>query len=325
MTNPQRKVFITGGAGFIGSRVAHRFVDNGDLVVVFDSFKQYLIPNPDASQPNLLSRLRDIINNIELVQGDVLNKDFLRRRLLETRPDIIVHMASLPLASVAIEQTEEAFESILSSTTNIMEVMRDFKHDCRLVYISSSMVYGNFEDTQVTEESATNPVDIYGSFKLAGEIIARGYMKRYGLDLTIVRPSAVYGPLDGNQRVLYKFITAAIRGEKLIVDGDGSLRLDFTFVDDTAKGIFLAATSPEASGETFNITRGKAFSLNEAIEVLKTEIGELHLEYRPVPDHIPVRGTLDITKAKYLIGYLPDYNLEKGLRIYINHLKANAL
>jgi len=93
----------------------------------------------------LLIRLADIFDKIELVQGDTLNKDYLRRTLNRIKPDIIVHMASLPLAVVAIEHSEEAFDSILNSTVNIMEIIRDFSHPCRLVYISSSMVYGNLK------------------------------------------------------------------------------------------------------------------------------------------------------------------------------------
>lgn len=319
------KVFITGGAGFVGSRIAHIFLDNDYQVFIYDTFKQYLLPKTTDLQPNLLIRLTDIFDEIELVQGDTLNKEFLRRSLNRIKPDIIVHMAALPLAIIAIEQTEEAFESILDSTVNIMEVMRDFSHNCRLVYASSSMVYGDFLTDTVREDAGTAPKDIYGSFKLCGEIISKGYMQRYGLDITIVRPSAVYGPYDANQRVLYKFIKRALNGEKLFVDGDGSMKLDFTYVDDTAMGFYLAATHPKASGETFNITRGESESLAEAIKIIEQFIDGIEVEYRPVPGYMPRRGTLDIDKARTLLGYSPKYNLEKGLSRYIKHLKSNPI
>lgn len=319
------KALITGGAGFVGSRIVHRFVEAGYETYVFDTFKQYLIPNPSVKQHNLLVRLAGIMDQIELIQGNTLNKDFLRRALNRIKPNVIVHMAALPLAAMAIEHTEEAFESILNSTVNIMEVMRDFEHPCRLVYASSSMVYGDFHTEKVSEDAPKDPKEIYGSLKLSGEIIARGYMKRHGIDLSIVRPSAVYGPFDGNQRVLYKFITNALNGTPIHVDGDGSMKLDFTFVDDTAQGIFLLATHPKASGETFNITRGEAESLKQAIDIIQSQLPNVEVQYGPVPDHVPKRGTLDISKARGLLGYQPEYDLERGLSIYIEHLKNHTI
>lgn len=215
-----KKILITGGAGFIGSKVAQVCVENGDDVYILDSFKQYIIS--DITTSSTLLRFSVIKGSVTLIQGDVLHKDFLQRKLHEIKPDIIIHTAALPLANMAIDHTEEAYQSIVVSTLNIMDVMRDFEHSCRLVSFSSSMVYGDFKSTSCDELAATNPKDIYGSFKLASEVILKGYQQRYGLEVNIVRPSAVYGPLDGNQRVLYKFITKALRGEVLQIDGDGS-------------------------------------------------------------------------------------------------------
>ena len=318
-----QKVFITGGAGFIGSRVVREFLAAGYEVTVFDSFKQYVAPDPRAEPVNLLARLADVADDISLITGDTLNKDYLRRTLNRTMPDIIVHMAALPLANVAIEQTEEAFDSILSSTVNILEVVRDFDHECPVVYTSSSMVYGDFQTPSVTEEAPKDPKDIYGSIKLAGEIISAGYRKRYGIDVRTVRPTAVYGPGDANQRVLYKFITRALRGESLRVDGDGSMALDFTYVDDTANGIFRVATMDGAKGETFNIARGKSETLSTAVSIISETIGDVIVEYGDVPDHIPKRGTLDVTKARKLIGFDPQHGLEQALPTYIEHLRHN--
>ena len=319
------KVLITGGAGFIGSRVARKFVEAGHDVVVFDTFKQYLIPEPSAPQHNLLVRLSDIFDRIEVVQGDTLNKDFLRRTLTRANPDIVVHMAALPLAALAIEHTEEAFDSILNSTVNILEVLRDFDRTCTLLYASSSMVYGDFQTDSVTEQSPTDPKEIYGSLKLAGEIISRSYMKRYGIDVRVVRPTAVYGPYDANQRVLYKFVTQALNGEKLVVDGDGSMSLDFTFVEDTAQGVYLTATHPGGAGEVFNIARGEARTLSNAIDIISEHVGGAEVEYRPVPDYIPARGTLDISRAHEKVGFDPEYDLERGLSDYISHLREHTI
>jgi len=314
-------IFITGGAGFIGSRVVEKFVSHGHKVTVYDTFKQYILPRVTDTPTNLLSRLRHVINEIDVIQGDTLNKDYLRRTLNKVKPDIIIHMASLPLASVAIEHSEDAFNSILKSTVNIMEVMRDFSHRSKLVYISSSMVYGDFEVDSVTEESKTKPKDIYGSLKLAGEVIVNGYHERYGLSSVIIRPTAVYGPYDANQRVLYKFLRNALNNLPIIVHGDGSIPIDFTFVEDTANGILLAALNPKANGEIFNIARGEARSLNNAIEIIRSHFGSLEIKYADVPSHVPKRGSLDITKAKEVLDFKPSYSLEEGIKVYLDHLK----
>ena len=320
-----QKVLITGGAGFIGSRVVREFLKADYDVMVFDSFKQYVAPDPKKEPMNLLARLADVSAEISLVTGDTLNKDFLRRTLTKYKPTVIVHMAALPLANVAIEQTEEAFDSILSSTVNIMEVVRDFAHECPVVYTSSSMVYGDFHTQSVTENAPKDPKDIYGSIKLAGEIISTGYRKRYGIDVRTVRPTAVYGPYDANQRVLYKFINQALQGKSLQVDGDGSMALDFTYVEDTANGIYRVATLDAAKGETFNIARGESQTLSTAVSIIGEFIDDVKVEYGEVPDHIPKRGTLDITKARNLLGFQPQFGLEEGLPTYIAHLRNNPI
>ncbi len=320
-----QKAFITGGAGFIGSRVVREFLAADYEVTVFDSFKQYVAPDPHAKPVNLLARLADVSDDITLVTGDTLNKDYLRRVLNRIKPDVIVHMAALPLANVAIEQTEEAFDSILTSTVNILEVVRDFDHSCPVIYTSSSMVYGDFETPSVIEKAPKDPKDIYGSIKFAGEIISAGYRKRYGIDVRTVRPTAVYGPFDANQRVLYKFITRALNKEPLRVDGNGSMALDFTYVDDTANGIYRVATTDAAAGETFNIARGKSETLSTAVSIISETIGDVEVEYGEVPAHIPNRGTLDITKARELLGFEPQYSLERALPAYIEHLRHNPI
>jgi nucleoside-diphosphate-sugar epimerase len=317
-------VLITGGAGFIGSMLARNFVRNGYEVCIYDSFVVYSVPDPNREQPNFAFRLKDIYSSVKLIRGSTLDKDFLRRTLTSIQPDVIVHMAAMPLAAVAIEHTEEAFQSILNSTQNILEVMRDWKHPCRLLYVSSSMVYGDFKSPEVDEEAhPKNPKDIYGAFKLAGEIVVSAYSKNYGIDYVICRPSAVYGPTDTNNRVIQKFIHSALAGSPLILDGDGSMKLDFTFVEDTALAIFLAATKPEASKKVFNVTRGEGRSLKDLTDIIRTHIPSTTIQHREVPKYMPMRGTLSIDRARRELGYEPQVPLEEGVRRYIEHLRHN--
>jgi nucleoside-diphosphate-sugar epimerase len=321
----QRRVLITGGAGFIGSRVARHFLQAGYAVHLYDSFVVYSVPDPQREQPNFTFRLKDIFPSIHLIRGSTLDKDFLRRTLNEIAPDVIVHMAAMPLAAIAIEHTEEAFQSILNSTQNLLEIMRDSKKKTRIVYISSSMVYGDFKTAEVDEdEHPKNPKDIYGAFKLAGEIVISAYAKNYGIDHVTCRPSAVYGPTDTNQRVIQKFIQAALHGQPLVLDGDGSMKLDFTYVDDTAQAVYLAATTPEASGKVFNVTRGEGRSLKDLTDIIRTHVPGTTIQHREAPKYMPLRGTLSIARARRELGFEPQVSLEEGVRRYIEHLRNNA-
>ncbi len=318
-----KKIFITGGAGFVGSKVAINLVSLGHEVTVYDSFVIYSIPNPNSIQLNYNDRLQSVFNKINFIRGDTLNKDFLRRNLNFIKPDIIIHMASMPLAALALKHTEEAYNSILNSTQNILEIMRDFNHHCRLVFVSSSMVYGDFKTNPVSENHDKEPKDIYGAFKLAGELIVKGYSKNYSIESVIIRPSAVYGPYDANNRVVRKFILSAIQGKPLTIDGDGSLKMDFTFIEDISNGISLCSLKSGIGGNEYNITRGEARSLKELAEIIIKYFPNIKINYRPKPSYIPSRGTLDITRAKKDFNFNPTIDLDKGVSKYIDHLKNN--
>ena len=111
----------------------------------------------------------------------------------------------------------------------------------------------------------------------------------------------------------------------MLVDGDGSMALDFTFVDDTAQGIYRVSTKEGISGEIFNIARGNSETLSSAIDIISNNIDGVKVEYREVPSYMPKRGTLDISKAKKLVGFMPNYDLDKGVKVYIDHLKNLSL
>jgi nucleoside-diphosphate-sugar epimerase len=319
-----RKVLVTGGAGFVGSYVVRRLLRGGHEVIVYDSFVQYMVPDANRLQPNVALRLKDVQDRIRIVRGSTLEKDDLRRVITAEHPDVIIHMAAMPLAALAIQRSEEAFHSILTSTRNILEILRDLETSCRLAFASSSMVYGDFLTECVTEDHPKNPRDIYGAFKLCGEIMIRAYAQNYDLDTAMFRPSAVYGPFDANDRVIQRFIRAALAGQPLIVHGDGSMRMDFTYVEDCADGIVACALHPAARGEVFNVTRGEARSLSDLVAILQTHFPDLTIEHCPKPDHVPLRGTLDVGKAQRMLGYVPKVSLEEGIARYVDHMKNNV-
>lgn len=316
------KILIPGGAGFIGSHLAKRLSDDGYEVFVLDSFSQYIQPpiNPIYVY-NVNYRFRYFLNNTEVIRGNISNKDDLRRRILDIRPEYIIHFAALPLANMAIQYSEEAFATIMGGTVNLLEVLRDVDFISRFVYVSSSMVYGDFKKVPIPEDSKKEPKEIYGGMKLAGEYMVKVYSQRYDMTYSIVRPSAVYGPTDNNRRVVSLFLKNAIMGEKIRAKNAESTHLDFSYVEDVAQGIKLATFSERAKNDTFNITRGRSRTLKELVRIIRRLYPDIEVEYVKGDSFRPQRGTLDISKAKKLLGYSPKYDLEEGIKKYAEYLE----
>jgi nucleoside-diphosphate-sugar epimerase len=184
------------------------------------------------------------------------------------------------------------------------------------------MVYGDFED-QVEEEAECRPIGQYGIMKLAGEDIVKDYHRRGAFDYAIVRPSAVYGPLDVEDRVVAKFMLQAMRGDVLRVNG-ASETLDFTYVDDAADGIVAAATRIMAANRTYNITKSHSVNLLEAAEMIVKIVGQGTIEVKDRDADFPTRGALCIDRARVILGFDPKVDVEEGFQNYYNWLNNSV-
>ena len=161
-----------------------------------------------------------------------------------------------------------------------------------------------------------NPIEIYGTLKLAGEVITKGVSNSYSIPYTIIRPSAVYGPTDMNERVTQYFLNKSSQAEPIQIHGKDE-KLDFTFINDIADGIIKAATNKNGINNTFNITYGKSRTLLDYVLELKKYYKNIQFEIIKRDSTRPKRGTLSISKAKKLLNYKPKYNLKKGVREYV--------
>ena len=183
------------------------------------------------------------------------------------------------------------------------------------------MVYGDFKKSQAYENDELKPKEVYGSMKLAGEIVTKGLSEFYKIPYTIIRPSAVYGPTDMNNRVTQIFINKAFKGDKINVQGKNE-KLDFTFVEDLADGVIKAGVNKKGINQIFNITTGRGETLFQFVKILKKHFSNLRYKISERDAFRPKRGTLSISKAKKLLNYKPKYSLEKGIEKYINFLKS---
>ncbi len=318
------RVLITGGAGFVGSHTARKLMDRGEEVYVLDYFHRYIHPIQPTFLENTQYRFDVLLKGAEIVYGTTTHKDDLRRHLSVIKPDYILHLAALPLANAALKQTEEAFDSIVRGTVNMLEVLRDSDPIEKFVYVSSSMVYGDFVTLPMPEDGPKHPKEIYGGMKLAGETLVSVFAQRYGIPVSIVRPSAVYGPTDNNRRVLQIFVENAVMGRPITATNPDTTALDFSYVDDVAEGMAAVLMSPAAVGEAFNITCGEGRTLADAIQILRGHFPDLEVNVRVETDgYRPDRGSLDVAKARRLLGYESRYELEQGLAEYVDFVRLH--
>lgn len=316
-----KNILVTGGAGFIGSYVCRKLLEQKYQPVVYDAFIQYVSPFESYYQKFLEFRFGYIKEHIIFERGDTRDKTNIRTVILKYKPEVIIHLANLPIADLSFDHPEEAIGSIINGTINILDVVREVDFVKRFVYISSSMIYGDFIEIPAPEDHPKRPKDIYGGTKLSTEILIEAYSRRYGIKYAIVRPSAVYGPTDVNRRVSQIFLENAVKGQKLILHGGGENILDFTYVEDTAEGIVLASLSPRGENEAFNITRGEGRTLLEYMNILRHYFPNLETEIKPMQWYRPKRGALCIQKAKELLGYDPQFSLEKGIELYVRFMQ----
>ncbi len=318
------RILITGGAGFIGSHTTRTLLDAGHEVVTYDSFNHYSAGTSPTFGENVAYRMAHLLGGAEMVRGSVYYRDSLRRHFQRIRPEYVIHLAALSSAGAAIQETEEAFEAIVQGTLNLLEVSRDVDSIRKFVYVSSSMIYGDFKVVPIPEDAPKDPKEIYGGMKLASEILTTVYGRRYGVPYAIVRPSAVYGPTNNNRSVLQIFVENALRAEPISVSNPETTYLDFTYVKDLAQGLALAALAPEAAGQEFNLTRGEGRSLAEAVEILRRHVPDVAVTARSEESGFrPLRGALDVSKARRLLGYAPGYALEEGLAEYVAFVREH--
>ena len=312
------KFLITGGKGFIGSKIVEMLCKDGHQLTVVDNEDTYGIMT--TSQLNKLYEWRTrnwIAKKVNYIKGDILDR-LTCLKAFSHHPDIVIHLATYPRAKIVDDDPILGVPKVINTTTNLLWHSEKFGVR-KFVYVSSSMVYGDFKDG-TKEDANTKPKNIYGEAKLTGERMVKLFAKRDNLNYSIIRPSGVYGPGDMPDRVVSKFFEKAMKNETITLH-NGANKVDFTYRQDAARGIVLAALSP-VSNVSFNITAGNATSLRTLAETIIKITGS-ESEIEDIGNHklYPMRGTLNISRAKDLLGYEPEFTLEQGLKSYYDWLQ----
>jgi UDP-N-acetylglucosamine/UDP-N-acetyl-alpha-D-glucosaminouronate 4-epimerase len=309
------KFLVTGGAGFIGSHIVKRLVDDGAEVRVVDNFS--------TGQAERLDALR---SSIEFVKGDLAEQATARE--IVDGVDLVIHQAAVPSVQRSVADPVATNRANVTATVNLLEACRDAQVR-RIVFAASSSAYGDTEVLPKREDMPANPLSPYALQKLIGEGYCKLYHDLFGLETVCLRYFNVFGPYQDPHSeysaVIPKFITRLLANQPITIHGDGEQSRDFTFIDNVVEANLLALKAPDAAGKMCNIGCGEHITLNRLVMLLEQHLGVNAKVIHAPPKPGDVRHSLaDIERAKAILHYRPKITVEEGLRRTIAWYKSQA-
>ncbi len=297
------KFLITGGAGFIGSNIAAHLVEKGERVRILDNFSS-------GSRENI----KGLSDSVEVIDGDV--RDYWTVVKAVDDIDYVLHQAALPSVPRSVQNPLTSNAVNIDGTLNVLEAAKNAGVK-KLVFASSSSVYGESEELPKHEEMSPSPLSPYAVTKLTCEYYCKVYWELYRFPTVSLRYFNIFGPnqdpASEYAAVVPKFITALLEGQPPTVYGDGEQSRDFTYIDNCVQANILAATSDKVVGTNFNVACGGQFTLNELLDKLRTIIGvQIKAEYNP-PRQGDIRHSFASIDKLAKFGYRPSIGFEEGL------------
>ena len=296
---------VTGGAGFIGSNITRKLLETGQTVRVFDNFLTGKRAN-----------LAEIAADITLLEGDLRDFDAVQQACRGV--DYVLHLGALPSVPRSVADPLLTNAININGTLNVLEAAR-LQRVKRVVFSSSSSVYGDTPILPKREDLPLNPLSPYACHKAAGELYCRVYNNMYKLETVCLRYFNVFGPRQDPQSqyaaVIPKFIAALQAGEQPLIYGDGEQSRDFTYVENVIFANLAAATAPKAAGEVINVACGVRITVNELAHRIGSALGKtVRPQYEPARAGDVKHSLADISKAQELLDYTDFVNIETGLQ-----------
>jgi nucleoside-diphosphate-sugar epimerase len=310
------RVLVTGGGGFIGSHLAERLLRDGYTVRVLDNFATGRRVNVDRLGPE-----------VELVEGDIQSYERVTRAVQGC--EVVLHQAALPSVPRSVQDPLTSNATNVIGTLNVLLAARD--HSVRrVVYASSSSVYGSRPELPKREDQPAVPISPYATAKLAGEGYARSFHHVYGLETVSLRYFNVFGPRQDPTSqyaaVIPKFIIALRDGQPPVIFGDGEQSRDFTYVDNVVEANVLAMDAPAAAGGVYNVACGERITLQRLVAELRDLLGSDVESVYADPTPADVRHSLaDLSRASDELGYKVLVPLREGLERTIQHFVPAAM
>jgi nucleoside-diphosphate-sugar epimerase len=298
------KFLVTGGAGFIGSNIVEKLLKLGHSVRVLDNFATGKREN-----------LKEFNSDIELIEGDIRSYHVVRQAVKEI--EIILHQAALPSVPRSINDPITTNEVNVIGTLNILDAAKEDSVS-RIVYASSSSVYGDNPTQLKSEEMLPNPLSPYAVSKLAGEKYCQVFAKLYGIETVVLRYFNVFGPRQDPSSqysaVIPKFIKSILEDKHPVIYGDGTQSRDFTYVDNVVEGNILAATKEVESGLVLNCATHGQITLNQLVdEINKVLVKNIKPEYASERPGDIKHSFASIEKIRHVLGFYPIVNFKAGL------------
>jgi UDP-glucuronate 4-epimerase len=318
-----KNILITGGAGFIGSHlVDHLLMEGGWQITVVDDFNDFY--DPEIKRANVRERLAN--PDFRLVEADIRNYEALSRSFDNTRFDCIVHLAARAGVRPSLKEPRLYVETNINGTVNLLELSR--AHGVKqFVFGSSSSVYGLNSKVPFSEDDPIfNPISPYAATKAAGELICHSYAHLYDMRIICLRFFTVYGARQRPDLAIHKFAKLISAGQPIPMFGDGTTRRDYTYIDDIIAGVRAAIDYNQSKYEVINLGESRTVELRELISLLEKELGR-HAQIDrqpPQPGDVP-QTFADIAKARRLLGYDPQTQIEAGIGEFVEWLRESNL
>lgn len=312
-----RKILVTGNAGFIGSNLSQKLLELGDKVFGVDNFNDYY--NPKTKEKNIAKLLKQ--NQFQQFRTDILDFKAIELIFKDRQPEIVVHLAARAGVRPSLENPELYLQVNAIGTKNLLEIAKKYRVK-QFIFASSSSVYGNqikvpFSETDILDK----PVSPYAATKLEGEKLCQ----ECKIPTTVLRFFTVYGPKGRPDMAPYLFTEAILKDKPIIRYGDGSTSRDYTYIDDIVSGIIAALNKPLAF-EIINLGNNRPVSLNEFIKIIERLTGKKAkiIEKPRHPADVP-QTFADITKAKMLLNWEPKTDLETGMEKFISWFNKKSV
>lgn len=301
---------VTGGAGFIGSHLVDKLVALGTIVTVYDNFDNFYGGKEENIRKHTESR------SFKLVRGNILDKERLREAM--SGAEVVIHLAGQAGIRYCSEHPRKAHDVNVTGTFNVLEAVKEI-HVSRVVFSSSSAIFGTPEYAPIDEKHPTHPESVYGASKLAAENYCLAFSKTYGIDIVALRYFSVYGPRGRPDQAVFKFAESLTRAESPVIYGDGDQTRDFTYIDDIVNATMKAAVLPSAAGQIFNIGYGSETSINSLLALLAERMGKASIKpiYKPGYGGEFPRTLANNAKARKVLEWYPRISLREGIEKFL--------
>ena len=316
------KVFVTGAAGFIGSRLSRTLLSRGDQVIGLDNMDPYY------ALEHKERHLRDLRpdGRFTFVQGDLRDLELLRKLMAQHKPDAVAHIGGMAAVRYSVQHPLVYGEVNVQGSMNLMDAARQIGKP-RFVIASTGSVYGSSTPVPFVETAAADcPLAPYPASKRALEMFAHSYHHLWALPITVVRFFNVYGPQGRPDMMPWQWTLDILAGKPLNLYNAGHLKRDWTYIDDLVAGLILALDQPQPKFEVINLGCSHPVENLEFVQILEKVLGrKANIEASPCPASEPLITFADISKARRVLGYQPKVNVEEGLGRFIEWMRAEKI